>query len=165
MTYSKLDKYARIALTEVQGQTSQRRDNIRMDLLCEMENIPPDHIPEEGTKNTLHSLRMQNALVKENRLELIGDASMELGSLVFMEMIGFWNNRGQMVVFTIRVKVDITTIMGQSGIQGALTCVALWPWLIGHRARKMDNQPGCYFTCMTKTFISEGSEPSVTLPT
>lgn len=129
------------------------------------ESTPPDHVPEEGTENTLHSLRTQNALGKENRLELIGGASMELGSLVFMEMIGFWNNRGQMVVFTVRVKVDITTIMGQSGMQGALTHVALWPWLIGHRARKMDNQPGCYFTCMTKTFISEGSEPSVTLPT
>lgn len=89
---------------------------------------------------------------------------MELDSLVFIEMTGFWNNRGQMVVFTIRVKVDIMTIMGQSGIQGAPTHRALWQWLVGHRARKMDNQPGCYLTCMIKNFISEGSEPSVTLP-
>lgn len=89
---------------------------------------------------------------------------MALDSLVFIEMMGFWNNRGQMVVFTIRVKVDIITIMGQSGIQGALTHRALWQWLIGHRARKMDNQPGCYLTCMMKTFIWERSEPSVTCP-
>lgn len=89
---------------------------------------------------------------------------MELDSLVFIEMIGFWNNRGQMVVFTISVKVDIITIMGQSGIQGAPTHRALWQWLIGHRARKMDNQPGRYLTCMIKNFIAEGCEPSVTLP-
>ena len=28
-------------------------------------------------------------------MELIGGTSMELGSLVFIEMVGFWNNRGQ----------------------------------------------------------------------
>lgn len=99
------------------------------------------------------------ALLKENRLGLIGDASMELDSLVFIEMTGFWNNRGQTVVFTIRVKVDIMTIMGQSGIQGAPTHRALWQWLVGHRARKMDNQPGCCLICMIKNFIFEGSLP------
>lgn len=82
------------------------------------------------------SFPKDTALLKENRLGLIGDASMDLDSLVFIEMIGFWNNRGQMVVFTIRVKVDIITIIGQSGIQDALTHRALWQWLIGHRARR-----------------------------
>lgn len=54
-------------------------------------------------------------------LGLIGGASMKLGSLGSIEMMWFWNNRGRVVVLTNRSKVDVIAIMGQSGIQGAMT--------------------------------------------
>ena len=103
---------------------------------------------------------IQNALVRGNRLDLIGDASMELGSLVSIEMIGFWNNRPDGGIY--QGKVYVIIIMGRSGIQGALTHRHLWQWLVDHGTTKMDNSPGCYQD--VKTFISEGSEPSVALP-
>lgn len=109
---------------------SLREEKTRTDLLYATGEHPTPPCFLGGTRKTLHSLRVRTALVKENRLGLRGDASMEPGSLKFIEMVGFWNNRGQMVTFTTRSRVAVSTIMGQT----------LWQWLIGPKARKMDNQ-------------------------
>lgn len=96
---------------------------------------------------------MQNALVRGNRLGLIGDVSMELDSQVSIEMIGFWNQRGQMVVL-IWGKVDVIIMMGWSGLQGALTHRHLWQWLTDHGAIK-DGQQTRILTCLRPSSLRD----------
>lgn len=124
MTYSKVDKYARTALAEYLGQKSQ--EDIRVDLSRETGEHTFRPFSLGGSKeNVSFSKVIQNTLLKGDWLRLLGNAFMELGSLVSIEMMGLWNNRGHIVLLTIRGKVGVITIMGQSGIQGALTHRAL----------------------------------------
>lgn len=102
------------------------QEDIRVDLSCETGEHTFRPCSLGGSKeNISFSKVIQNALLKGDWLRLIGDAFMELGSPVSTEMMGLWNNRGHIVFLTIRGKVDVITVMGQSGIQGALTHRAL----------------------------------------
>lgn len=127
MTYKKLGKYTRIALAEYQGQKFQRRETVRMDLLYETgEHTILPYSLGGSKENSSFPKVVTECTSEEKQTGADRRYFRGTGSLVFIEMIGFWNNRGQMVVLTIRGKVGEITIMDQSGIQCILTHRALW---------------------------------------
>lgn len=81
---------------------AKSQEDIRVDLSCETGEHTFRPCSLGGSKeNVSFSKVTQNALLKGDWLRLIGNAFMELGSPVSIEMMGLWNNRGHSVFLTI----------------------------------------------------------------
>lgn len=91
------------------SSVAQRGGNVRMDL-CHVSREPTYYFPRKSPENTLFTKAVKIVLMRMATIYLrklmvsrpgftVGNDATELGSLILIEMIEFYNGRRQVVVF------------------------------------------------------------------